>query len=562
MRFRSTPWWMLVAAGAAAWGIHATAIGISFATIVPPLIALVALGDVRRRAWPMPIAPLLLGLLLGLTIIFVVETCLGFMSARLGPLYPPERAPAGPEPYILRFLGWLYAVQASDTPSIATWTVMGLATLADVAMTVARRSAAAISRTRRAFEETARIVECVGAAAGLLLVLTFANALDVKAAGLNLFAAHYRAAVTALGDNAAAAAALGRQVENLKALDRGLREIPPTGAAKDLVETAAELIRLFGELERAAEEEDAIDETPPASTRPALDDSALHRLPDRGQLDAPPAPADPGPVMRLVDQVGRLTTLQQEVATAVARRDGLSQEQRELLQAAIGGLRVAAHRGTDLPDLPGQLEARLSERIAILVAKEGLAAAVAELRRVREQLRARVAERQRANAERQRDKAEYRRRLERYRGQQRACVDAASTAARFLKGDPAGQVLADRLKRLGSGKSEFGARFDPPPYTLETRPRWTTGREDANRRLDRRFEDEISAVLYGRPGIPPQVAEGHASLLRGELAALGLDVESPGFALLKRWIESLCAGNATREATESALRGLANRLPG
>jgi len=559
MRFNSPPWWIFVALVWMAWGIHATAIGVSYATVVPPALCALAAGKARRWTWRKPAGALAIGIVLGLAVIFAVETCLGFISVRWGPLYPPERMPVGPEPLIIRFLGWLYGFQAGDKLLAVSIALSLVATLADIAVDW---WVSAANRVKDFFERAMRSIECAGIAVATLLLLTFANAVDLKTTGLNVFAANYQAQVAALGSNASAVAALGRQVDNLKAMDRALRDVPPAGAAKDLIDATAELIRLYGQLDRATVERDAIDELPPAPSRIALDDGAASTLPGQGQLEAPPPPGDPDPVMRLIAEAGQLTSLERQVSEAVARRAALQAERTQLLTGASGTLRVSLHRATDLPDLPGQLEAQLSERIAVLVASKGLDAAIAELRLVRDRLRAEVAARERANAARAREKAAYRRQLETYRTQQKACVEIAAAVGQYLRNDPQGSVLAERLKQLGSGKAEFGSKFDPAPYRLAAAPRWSTGPAEANQRLHRKFDDEVTSGLYGAPGVPAWALEGHGAAIRKEFASVGGNLESAGFALLRRWVESLCVDNASPQVIEAELRRLSDMLPG
>ncbi|HUN45800.1 MAG TPA: hypothetical protein VMU85_04740 [Stellaceae bacterium] len=549
-----TPWWVLVVVAAALMSAHLTAMGLTWASPAPILLVVFLSGATFARLWKTPGTPPLIGLAIALLVVFAVEAILGVLAVRLGPLYPPERAPSEVERLIAEGLGRLYALGGENYVSAIVLIVTVLA--AAVLRLVLRRR-----RTRRQFmgltEHVLALLEVAGSCLAVLQLLTFGNAIDFKTTGLNAFAARYAGEVERIGSNQALLDLLDREVANLTAAEKALADRPPSQQAQDLTASTADLVAALQAMDTAARAASVVEETAYDPHAAAAADAAT--LPETPEPEPPRHAPDTRPVERFVSEIGKLTEVQQEAERNAAASARLAEQRKALVAHLAGSLRVSLKALTDAHPEAGGLVEETADRIARLVAAEGIEAATRIIRERTQALRASLADRQQALEQRRQDKTRYRDELEAYRTQQKTCFDITTAAVEFLEKDPEGQALTKKLEDPATAEKLVAAGDRRPPALLQ-RPQWKTGTGDANNRLDRAMDDEILKQLYNGSGLPPAAAEGYAAQLGASFRKSGGNIESGGFRLLADWVADACANGVPPLAFIDFLRGQNQRI--
>jgi len=489
----------------------------------------------RKWCWRQPIIPAFLGFVAALTLIFLIETYLGVSTHIFGTFDPainPTRQPQLLEAPLIRGLGWFYSLHLGSYLELALlpWPVIGFIYLA---LHIRRRSRKHDDEDRigRYTEALKKLLELASGFAFILGTLVFANAVDVNSTGLNNFAVLYEKEHRKLGANVAAIAQLDGQLTNLDDLNNDLLKDPPSDDAKQFADTISKLIDALSDLRQAQAEASKIDLItyhPDKDPLPTL----TVPLPSKGSKEN-----DEEPGKQLLLLIGNYLELQKRAEATEHDSDDLLARRNEALQKLTTAIAIALDRGHQLsPPEKVELLNAIVQRIAALVARDGIEHATREINALAEQARREAQEQRQANGRRQTDVAQFRAAMQNYLSQQKACLELVREVANFLQHDPDGGQLLTKLNDYRRRESQA------PGAPLLQRPSLRTGSPN-NLNLENELIGQISLQVYNQPNPPEGVLSGvgYVQILRTAFRNSGGNIEAAGFGLLLSWIDDACS---------------------
>jgi hypothetical protein len=216
---------------------------------------------------------------------------------------------------------------------------------------------------------------------------------------------------------------------------------------------------------------------------------------------------------------------------------------------------VALDRAKQLTPAQGiRILQAVVQRLARLVARDGVDGATNEIRAQVQQLHLQLDKQRQANNARHAEVEQFRQELQAYMTQQKACLDLANAAANFLSSDPDGVALMNKLiayQRRGES---------PHGRPLLRRPEWTTN-EPRNDAVENQSVRDISMQLFNQPNPPNNLLRGDAfvTALRRAFQAAGGGIEAPGFGLLLSWIDDACSQGQSADSVVAMLRQRAHQ---
>lgn len=221
--------------------------------------------------------------------------------------------------------------------------------------------------------------KCLEIASGFMLVLgalVFANAVDLRATGLNNFAVLYENESRQLGSNTAAIAELRKQLASLRAANEALnrKSIPPDVGA--FVAATDALIDALWQVEQGKpSQNDSVSYAPNEDPLPNLMVS----------LPAPPAPASEshGPEinMHLLLRLSELSDLQRKAEATERDAEEIRKSRDDELIHLGYSISLALEREQRLtPPEKAKLFEAIAQRIAALVARDGVGRSTQEIR--------------------------------------------------------------------------------------------------------------------------------------------------------------------------------------
>lgn len=536
-------WWLVVLI-IVAGVIHTIFTGFSWATVALVALILCVSRSFLTRCWRRSIPSVLLGVVAGLTLIFLIETYLGistWISGSFDPLKNPLRKPVFLEGPLIRLLGWLYSV---PLPQYLELILTAWAVIAFIYFIFLRNRRPIAGDERPSglagcAECLKKFLEYASGIVAVLSTLVFANPVNLKTTGLNSFASFYDKTTKELGANAAAIKELRRQVMDADDLNTALLK-HPTPSSKKFIDATNDLIDVILQLEEAQEEASKIElakYTPSENPLPDWDVS----LPK-------PASSEPELRMQLIMHVGELADVQRQAESDQRDADGLLKHRDEALSNLATAISIALERANQLtPAQKAIILQGIVQRLARLVARDGINSATDEILARVQQLRQQLDNQRRANDARRAEVEQFRQNLQAYMTQQKACLDLTNAAANFLLSDPDGRALMNKLiayQRRGETR-----RGSP----LLQRPEWP---EPSNNALENQFLQDISQQLFNQPNPPNNFLQGgtFVNALRDAFRAAGGGVEAPGFELLLSWIDDACGRGQSADSVTAMLR--------
>jgi hypothetical protein len=299
--------------------VHTIFTGFSWATVALAGLILCLSRSFLTRCWRRNISPALLGIVTGLTLIFLIETYLGVSTSISGSFDPgkdPLRKPVFLEGPLIRFLAWLYSVPLHQYLELilTAWAV-----IAFIYFIFLRRRRADLheehpSGLARCAEYLKNFLEYASGIVAVLSTLVFANPVNLKTTGLNSFASLYERTVRQVGINTAAIRELNRQVQDVNDLNIALLN-QPTPRSEKFIDATNDLIDVLVQLDQAQKEASQID-----GVKYSPNDDPLPRW--RVSL-LEPTPGERELGMQLIMYVGELADVQRQAETDQRNADDL-----------------------------------------------------------------------------------------------------------------------------------------------------------------------------------------------------------------------------------------------
>lgn len=357
--------------------VHAVFTGLSVATLGWLGLILCLSKAFLKSCWRQHVSPALLGIIGALALIFLIETYLGVSARAYGTFDPPGRQPVLLEGPLIRTLGWLYSVRPKQYIEFAltAWSAGAVIYLLLHFRPRHLRGAAEHDEGTGWPELLKKLLESAG---GIMLVLgslVFANAVDLKATGLNSFAAMYENDKQQLGTNTAAIAELQRQLANLTDASDSLLREPTTGNVSSFMDATDALVDALWSLEQAKAKASHLDRVTYQPNENPLPNFTV---------TLPPSPrgdrGEPEISMRVLSEINKINTLQGQAEATQHRADELlSSRDDELfhLNQSIALALAKAQRLT--PQEKVKILGALTRRLAALVARDGIGRATQEI---------------------------------------------------------------------------------------------------------------------------------------------------------------------------------------
>jgi hypothetical protein len=354
--------------------IHTVFTGVSVASFGCLLLILLLSKTFWKWCSDQKVAPMLLGIICALALVFLIETYLGVSTRIFGALSPPSRQPVLFEKPLIWTLGWLYQVRPGQYIELALIAFPVVAVIYAVLHLHNRRNAQKHAGIRKSLELLRKCLESISGFTLIAGALVFANAVNLTVTGLNSFAALYEKESRQLGTNTDAIDKLKKQLENLKELDDGLtREPVPPNVQPFMNETGA-LIDALWQLEQAKIEASRInlatykaDQDPISSLNVSLSPS-------------PSEPPDAEIGMKVLLRFSKFATLQQQAIAAQRKADELlKQRDNELVNSRLSIL-LALNRAQRLaPPEKAKLLTQIAQSLVSVVAVDGIEGATKKI---------------------------------------------------------------------------------------------------------------------------------------------------------------------------------------
>jgi len=527
--------------------LHELFVGLSVACLGWLLLIPSISKAFRKWCWRQPIAPGMLGFIAALASIFVIETYLGVSTWIFGAFDPtlgPVRKPTFLEGLLIWTLGHLYAVRPGQYIELVLAAVLTV-TLIYAVLHIGRGRHQAKGKHKGRVAQCAELanktLECASCFTLVLGTVVFANAVNLNAAGLNSFAVLYNKENRQLGANKSAINALQMQLSNLKETDDTVLREPPPDEVRKFLDGTAGLVDALWQLDQAKEETNRIERisyNPSEDPIPGL----TVRLP-------PPVsePGEPEIGMEVLLLLSDFSRLQREAEETQRNAEEIEKGRDDTLVRLSISISSVLERGRRLtPPEKARILAAIAQRLARLVARDGIERATEEVRELLEQSQRDAQTRQRDNNARRTEVEDFRRNLLDYMAQQKTCLDIANEVANFLRSNPDGSPL---ISKLNVYRGEI-----PRGVPLLRRPEWRS-QNPHNQDLENQFVREISLQLYNRPNTPDGSLRDNAYIdaVRAAFQQRRGNVESPGFGLLLSWVSDACSRDQTSDSVIDVL---------
>ena len=330
-----------------------------------------------KWCWRQRASPALLGIIGALALIFLIETYLGVSTRIYGTFDPPGRQPVLLEGLMIRTLGWLYTVRPKQYIELAlgAWPVVGVIYLL-LHLRRRRHARGAPNRDDRTewLELLKKFLESTSGITLVLGTLVFTNAVNLQATGLNSFAALYENESRQLGTDAAAIAELQKQLNGLKDVNDAVLREPTSRDVGLFLEATDALIDALWQTEQIEIEANQIDLARHKPNEDPLPNLTVP-LPPPSRVDG----GEPETNMQVLSRLSKFNNLQEQVE-ATQRRAGelLKNRDKELVNFAES-ISLALDREQRLTPEKVKILRGIVQRLAALVARDGIGRATQEI---------------------------------------------------------------------------------------------------------------------------------------------------------------------------------------